>query len=242
MDYRKIKKILATIRHWPLHPQWFAYRQEQQQRVQIGEYVGGVVVDMGCTDKSIEKYLKNASGYIGLDYYQTATHWYATRPDVYGDAQQLPFADHSVDAVLLLDVLEHLPQPACCFSEAARILKSNGLFVLKVPFLYPLHDEPLDFQRWTRHGLHQLAKKHGFSVKALDYTGNPLETAGLLLNIALSKTLLNWYRQRQFGLILGLAIPPLIFIINIGCWLLTRLSTQDDLMPFSYFVVLQKIL
>lgn len=241
MDYRDFKRILAQIRHLPFHPQWFAYRREQQQRVQIGEQVQGIVVDIGCADKSIEKYLKNVVYYIGLDYYQTAVNWYTTRPDVYGDAQKLPFTDHSVDAVLLLDVLEHLPYPEQCFKEVARILKPNGLFVLKVPFLYPLHDKPLDFQRWTRYGLHQLAQQQGFRIREQTYTGEPLETAGLLLNIALSKMLINWYRRRQFWFIFAVAIFPLIFMVNVSCWLLNLVSAQDDFMPHSYHLILQKI-
>ena len=58
-----------------------------------------------------EHYITRNQGYIGLDYYQTATQWYKTKPHVYADAQNLPFADNSIDTVLFLDVMEHLQLP-----------------------------------------------------------------------------------------------------------------------------------
>ncbi|MDM8561059.1 class I SAM-dependent methyltransferase [Candidatus Parabeggiatoa sp. HSG14] len=239
MFYRNIKKTLAKIRHTPLHPQWIVYRNEHQYHSQIGEQVTGTVLDIGCADQHIKKYIQN-SNYIGLDYYQTATHWYGTQPDVYGDAQTLPFADNSMDTVLLLDVLEHLPHPKDCISEIARVLKPTGLLVLQVPFIYPIHDAPLDFQRWTQYGLEQLVSKYGFTTRQKITIGKPLETAGLLLNIAISKTILNWLRKKNPALILGILAPMAILSINFFCWLFSFLSPMDEMMPHSYRLILEK--
>jgi SAM-dependent methyltransferase len=210
MYYRNIKQALKKIRRTPLHPQWLVYRHEHWQHIQIGKQVQGTVLDIGCADKYIKAYIQANHNYIGLDYYQTAVHWYATQPHIYGDAQALPFADNSMDAVLLLDVLEHLPRPEDCLSEIARVLKPNGTFVLQVPFIYPIHDAPLDFHRWTQHGLQQLVRKYGFTIRQKIQIGKPLETAGLLLNIAISKTLLNWLQQKSPALVLGILAPVVI--------------------------------
>jgi hypothetical protein len=82
MFYQKIKKNLAKIRHTPFHPQWFAYRNEHQHNNQIGKQAIGTVLDIGCADQYIKTYIQNHN-YIGLDYYQTATNWYGTRPNVF---------------------------------------------------------------------------------------------------------------------------------------------------------------
>jgi len=50
-----------------------------------------------------------------------------------GDAAALPFGDRSVDAVVMLDVLEHLPDPHAALAEVRRILRQGGVVVLSVP-------------------------------------------------------------------------------------------------------------
>ena len=76
--------------------------------------------------------------------------------EIFADAQSLPFKNKSIDTILLLDVLEHLPRPEECFEEIYRKSKPNGKVIIQVPFLYPIHDAPLDFRRWTQHGLRGL--------------------------------------------------------------------------------------
>lgn len=66
-------------------------------------------------------------------------------------ADALPFAAGTVGALVLFDVLHHLPAPARFFAEAARVLAPGGRAVLCEPYVSPLsfpvyrflHDEPL---------------------------------------------------------------------------------------------------
>lgn len=108
-------------------------------------------------------------------------------------------------------------------------------------FLYPIHDNPLDFQRRMQHGLQQLAQKHALQITALKVIGKPLETAALLCNIALVKTLLNWIKQRHPGMLLGICVPPLILLINLIAWGISLFSLSDEFMPHSYRIILEKI-
>ena len=48
-------------------------------------------------------------------------------------ADRLPFTDGSVDTVLLLEVLEHLPDDAACIREVCRVLMPGGRLILSVP-------------------------------------------------------------------------------------------------------------
>jgi SAM-dependent methyltransferase len=184
--------------------------------------------------------MPSGTSYIGLDYYSTAMDWYDTRPDVFGDAQSLPFADDSIDHALLLDVIEHIPEPDKSFAELYRVLKPGGSLTLQVPFLYPIHDEPLDFHRWTRHGLRRAAARHGFAVSDELAIGHPLETAALNGNIALSKTTINWLRARNPLALTVFVLPFLVLTINCFAWLFARLGQDDDLMPHTYRVVWTK--
>jgi SAM-dependent methyltransferase len=70
------------------------------------------------------------------------------------DAGALPFADASVGALVLFDVLHHLPAPARFFSEAVRVLRAGGRLVLCEPYVSPLsypiyrwlHEEGLEMK------------------------------------------------------------------------------------------------
>lgn len=237
----QLKTLLNGLRDTPLHPQWFALKGERRNLQAICASLHGTVLDVGCAEGKPGKFLPTGASYIGLDYYSTATDWYDTRPDVFGDAQALPFADDSIDHALLLDVIEHLPEPDKSLAELYRVLKPGGSLTLQVPFLYPLHDEPLDFHRWTRHGLRRAAARHGFQVSDELAIGHPLETAALNGNIALSKTVINWLKGRNPLGLTAVALPVLVPLINCSAWLLARLSRRDDLMPRAYRVVWTKI-
>ncbi|MEA2696725.1 MAG: hypothetical protein QOI66_996 [Myxococcales bacterium] len=66
-------------------------------------------------------------------------------------ADALPFADGEIGALVLFDVLHHLPSPRRFFEEAARVLRVGGRLILCEPYVsalsYPvykfLHEEPL---------------------------------------------------------------------------------------------------
>ena len=73
------------------------------------------------------------AGYLGQ-----ARRGYPGLRLVRGSAEALPFADRVFDAVLLLDVLEHLPSEEPALEEAWRVLRPEGRLILSVPYDGPL--------------------------------------------------------------------------------------------------------
>jgi SAM-dependent methyltransferase len=77
-------------------------------------------------------------------------------------AEELPFADGSLGALVLLDVLHHLSAPAKFFQESVRVLRPGGRIVLCEPYISPVssvvyrlfHPEPVDMrvQPLAEHG------------------------------------------------------------------------------------------
>jgi SAM-dependent methyltransferase len=232
--------LFDALRNTPFHPQWFAFFRENTFLKKCCSDLSGVVLDIGCADGKPRQFLPGRVTYIGADYMPTAMQWYGTQPDLFADAQQLPLADNTVDHVLLLDVLEHLPDPGRSLSEIYRVLVAGGTLTMQVPFLYPIHDAPLDFHRWTLHGLIRAAERHGFEVIFEQPVGHPLETAALNTNIAMSKTVLNWIATRNPLALLGLLLPVAVLSANCLAWLLAALSRHDDMMPYAYRMTWRK--
>ncbi|MGQ9682106.1 MAG: class I SAM-dependent methyltransferase [Anaerolineae bacterium] len=78
---------------------------------------------------------------------------------VEGDVLRLPFADGSMDKVLLTEVLEHLPDDQQGLAEIRRVLRPGGILALTVPQRrYPALYDPINriaegvFGRPIRHG------------------------------------------------------------------------------------------
>jgi SAM-dependent methyltransferase len=72
--------------------------------------------------------------------------------NVRASAEAMPFADASLAAVYMLDVLHHLPHPRDYFAELTRCLKPGGRALMIEPFLSTwsrfvysrLHHEPVE--------------------------------------------------------------------------------------------------
>ena len=50
---------------------------------------------------------------------------------VHGDAGRLPVADDAVDAAIVVDAFHHMPDQQAVVSEAARVLRPGGVFVVR---------------------------------------------------------------------------------------------------------------
>ena len=72
--------------------------------------------------------------------------------DVICDAHQLPFEDGVFDAVVIMNVLEHVHNPQRVVDEIARVLSSSGLVYAQTPFIQQVHGGEYDYQRFTQIG------------------------------------------------------------------------------------------
>jgi len=187
----RFRFILDKLRFTPLHPQWFAHRYERQRYRIAGQVATGRTLDIGCGRQNLRPYLNRECSYTSLDAPATGEKLYGAQPDVFGDARELPFRDRQFDTVILLEVLEHLEHPETALQEARRLVKAGGTLIVSTPFLYPVHDAPWDFQRWTLYGLRRLAKSAGTRIKDLRSLGSTMESGCLIFNLALSWHTLN---------------------------------------------------
>lgn len=139
----------------------------------IGQWLGdnaplvhGVLLDAGCGNKPFESwYGPLVKRSIGIDVAP------GSRVDVFGLADALPFADATFDTVLCTEVLEHVEDAERAVKEIFRVLLPGGHALVTVPFLYPVHEAPYDYTRFTHHGLRNLLERQGLEVLSVEAKG-----------------------------------------------------------------------
>jgi SAM-dependent methyltransferase len=131
----------------------------------------------------------------------------------------------------MLHVLEHLDRPGQALRETVRILRPGGWFMIEVPFIYPVHDAPLDFRRWTQNGLTVELQQAGLRIEKVTSAGRATETAAVLFNLAIARMSIDWLQRRSPWLLLGPFLWLLIPLSNILGWALGPLQRETDFMP-----------
>src|SRR5574337_349685 len=234
-----LRKWMRPLRRTPFHPQWLIYSAERFTHNWLRAWAGGRVLDVGCADGWARAVLVDCD-YIGLDYPVTATSMYRTSPEVFADGKAIPFADGSFDTVLLLEVLEHVREPDCVLREIARVLKPGGQLLLSMPFLYPLHDAPHDYRRYTEYGLRHSVAAAGLAVKALSPRVQGLESAALLTAIACAEAILSAAHTQRWRLVFAPFFIAAIPLVNAGGWLCGRLAGKSQMLAAGFALVATK--
>lgn len=129
---------------------------------------GADVLDVGAGRGDFKK-LFTRHAYLGLDVYPYP------ELDLAADLiNTCPFKESTFDLVVLANVIEHVYEYRALVARCASLLKPGGRLLVTVPFLLKLHQEPVDFQRYTRYSLEKMALDNGLVVERLDGYYNPL--------------------------------------------------------------------
>jgi SAM-dependent methyltransferase len=89
-----------------------------------------------------------------------------------------PFRDGCFDAILLMNVLEHVYDARALMDALVRALKPDGVMIVAIPFLVKMHQEPVDFARYTHYALELLGKQYGLEMARLEGYYDPISLLG----------------------------------------------------------------
>ncbi len=139
------------------------------------------ILEIGCSSgymlQKIQKFIPHAT-LIGSDVvYKPLLELSKklTIPLLRFDILQCPLPDNSIDAIILLNVLEHIEDDAATLKQIFRILKPKGVLILEVPagpHLYDAHDRIcLHFRRYKLSKLCQLIINQGFTIAQRSHLG-----------------------------------------------------------------------
>lgn len=79
------------------------------------------------------------------------------------------------DLIICASVLEHIFNVNKAINNIYRALKKDGIAIIVVPSIYPLHDEPQDYWRFTEYSIKLLLKKFkNIKVKTLGIKQFPI--------------------------------------------------------------------
>ncbi|MBN3582539.1 methyltransferase domain-containing protein [Algoriphagus aestuarii] len=173
------------------------------------EILRGKFLDIGCGEKPYQSTVlsgSNVTSYAGIDLIGGHEYKVGVKPDFFWDGVTFPFDASTYDSAMATEVLEHCPDPSITFSEIFRILKPESPLVLTVPFIWPTHETPYDFYRYTPFGLKHLLAKAGFEDIEITCLGGWDASLAQVLGLWLKRRKMSKVNQKRLFYI----IKPLI--------------------------------
>jgi SAM-dependent methyltransferase len=166
-----------TVPGIPHENYWFRRHQVAYQHVS-GLVSGHIVLDVGCGEGYGTAALATcAAEVIGIDYdarvVRHATATYRAPAFVIANLAALPIQGTSIDAVVSLQVIEHVWDHAQFLHECRRVLRPGGRLVITTPnrlTFSPGADEPQNpfhAREFSAAELSDLATDNGFAVVEL---------------------------------------------------------------------------
>ena len=159
--------------------------------------------------------------------------------EMIGDAQLLGIREATFDVVLCTEVLEHLPEPQKAIDEIQRVLKPGGTLLLTTRFIFPIHDAPHDYFRYTKYGLRYLLRR--FEILELQEETDAVGTLAVLLQrLGMQAETLRWTPLRALWLIAAQGMRPFSFLITREYGDSRRSRPEPGILTSGYHVACRK--
>jgi hypothetical protein len=115
-----------------------------------------------------------------------------------------------------------------------RIVRKGGLVLITCPFMGGLHEEPHDYQRYTKYGLKQLVSRYGEVLEILEQ-GSLFSAISMLLNEHLN----SFASKSTFTYIISVIIYPLFLFFQYISLILDQLFKSDKIF-INYLLLVRK--
>lgn len=147
--------------------------------------VGSRILDAGAGEQQYRRFC-NHLNYVAQDFAKydgkgdasglQMGSWDQSNLDIISDITTIPELDGSFDAVMCVEVFEHLPEPIKAIQEFARLLKPGGYLILTAPFCSLTHFAPYHFYTGYNSYFYEAhLPANGFEIVDLQKNGNYFE-------------------------------------------------------------------
>ena len=205
---------------------------------------GLTLLDAGAGERQFKKFCGHLN-YIAQDFGQYSGEgeiglqtgkWDNDGLDIVSDITNIPLPDHSVDAIMCTEVLEHVPDPVAVIKEFKRLVKPGGYLLITSPFTSLTHFAPYHFASGlSRFFYEKHLPENEFEIELLELNGNFFEFLGQ--ENRRIKSIAKKYTRK------GISIFHRIFI-HLNLRLLQKLSKKDkgssELLCFGIHVFARK--
>lgn len=202
---------------------------------------GSRILDAGAGEQKFKKFCKHLD-YVAQDFdkydgngdargLQTGARNLSSL-DIVCDITAIPEPDGSFDAIMCIEVFEHLPAPLAAVREFARLLRPGGQLILTAPFCSLTHYAPYHFYTgFNRYFYENHLPDCGFQVDVLVENGNYFEY--LAQEVRRIPTVAERYSKMRPTLLESLAMRWVLNMLN-------RFSASDkgssELLHYGCFV------
>ena len=176
---------------------------------------GSVMVDLGCGAMPYRTMMDQ----LGIAY---------AGADIEGDADlridpsgHVPLESESADAVISIQVLEHVRDLDNYCREIRRLLRRDGTLLLSTHGTWLYHPHPEDHRRWTRTGLIADLADRGLAVHDLVPVVGPLATTTIIRSTGFA------FFARKLPFLGDLVAGAVAVVMNL------RAALEDKLTPFQ---------
>ena len=207
---------------------------------------GSRILDAGAGEQKYKKFCTHLN-YVSQDFAQydgkgdgkalQTTTWNTSNLDIISDITSIPEPDASFDAIICIEVLEHLPEPVLAIKEFSRLLKPDGYLILTAPFCSLTHMAPYHYYSgFNRYFYQKHLADNGFEIIELTENGNFFEF--LAQEIRRIPDMAKKYTpEYKIGILNRIAMQKCLQMLQ-------NLSQNDrdskDLLNFGYHIFAQK--
>ncbi len=161
-------------------------------------------------------------------------------PDTVGDVHNLPFEDGSFEFVLCTEVLEHLHTPHQAIAQMRRVLRPGGTLILTTRFVFPIHDAPHDYFRYTKYGLQHLFRDWEI-VELISETRTMSAVGALIQRVGFQSDLRGGKMAKAILYSLAWVLDSLNGLVKHEYGDIKKEFPEKDIITTGYYLVAKKI-
>ena len=148
---------------------WASYRRKLLDKLleENKHYYQGVVLDIGGRNRgNFRKPKDRVDRWTFIDIEEKHN------PDVVLDVTDMnEIESESINVINAIELFEHVKNPEKGLRECFRVLQGSGYLIMSVPYMFPIHSDPYDYQRYTETKWKELLIEIGFTVDKFEVMG-----------------------------------------------------------------------